>query len=732
MIIYSILINNNGSWQYLYKPGTSAAVTGAKLNLALNDAGSLEFTVPPTNALQDMLFERSTKVQVQKNDNEYWYGYILDITENSRKEKKVYCVGELSYLNDTIQPQAKYQHQTPLQLFTAYLAEHNAQSDEQFLVGQVTVTDPNDDVYRYTNLESTLTALRDDLCASLQGYLRIRRADGYRYLDLVKITDYGPQNTQTIQFGYNLLDYACNTTASDIATACRPKGARLETQAIEGLDSYVDITSVNDGVDYVEDDTAVANFGMIKKVVSWDNVTDPQTLKDKAEAWLSENQFAKMTLNVSAIDMAALVTMAGTWKQYDQVTWNELLNKTWRQLALGQQPIQSFELGDRVHAIADPYGMHAWFPIQSVSIDLQDYTKTVYSLSNVSQKTYTQQQATASNALKQELNEASSFLNQYVRNQTSIINNTEGYFTIQKNDHAMTGWTIADNESPELADNLVVATLGGIGISEDGGEHYKTAITGAGINADTVTSGTMVADRIKGGTLTLGGLNNTNGTLTMKDASNNTIGGWNKDGIEITKGKIHLQAQNAQDFDKFKITSANDNWKVEMSPGYLEASGTVSGSQYISQYSIAGLTVNKGNIMSAIAADEGFINEGGSTGRVVFNITGNGRAQGGSWLNGSLAEYKTNIEPCEDMLDLVNDTEIYRYNFKGEFEQGIDNKSYGVVIGEEYKHTPEEILGAERDSVDTYSMISVLWKAVQELSAKVDDLESKLEGVSDK
>lgn len=404
-----------------------------------------------------------------------------------------------------------------------------------FLVGVVTVDDPNDSVYRYTNLEPTLTALRDDLCASLQGYLRIRRADGYRYLDLVKITDYGPQNEQVIQFGYNLLDYACNTTASDIATACRPKGARLETQAIEGLDSYVDITSVNDGVDYVEDATAVTNFGMIKKVVSWDNVTDPQILKDKAEAWLSENQFAKMTLNVSAIDMAALVTMAGTWKQYDQVTWNELLNKTWRQLALGQQPIQSFELGDRVHAIADPYGMNAWFPIQSVSIDLQDYTKTVYSLSNVSQKTYTQQQATASNALKQELNEASSFLNQYVRNQTSIINNTEGYFTIQKNDHAMTGWTIADNESPELADNLVVATLGGIGISEDGGEHYKTAITGQGINADVITAGKIIGIEINNGNGTFHV--NSNGTMSCTNAdvsgkvtaSQGTIGGWTLD-----------------------------------------------------------------------------------------------------------------------------------------------------------------------------------------------------------
>lgn len=718
MIIYSILINNNGSWQYLYKPGTSAAVTGAKLNLALNDAGSLEFTVPPTNALQDMLFERSTKVQVQKNDNEYWYGYILDITENSRKEKKVYCVGELSYLNDTIQPQAKYQHQTPLQLFTAYLAEHNAQSDEQFLVGQVTVADPNDDVYRFTNLETTLTALRDDLCTSLQGYLRIRRADGYRYLDLVKITDYGPQNEQVIQFGYNLLDYACNTTASDIATACRPKGARLETQAIEGLDSYVDITSVNDGVDYVEDDTAVANFGMIKKVVSWDNVTDPQTLKDKAEAWLSENQFAKMTLNVSAIDMAALVTMAGTWKQYDQVTWNELLNKTWRQLALGQQPIQSFELGDRVHAIADPYGMNAWFPIQSVSIDLQDYTKTVYSLSNVSQKTYTQQQATASNALKQELNEASSFLNQFIRNQTDIINNTEGYYTIQKNDHAMTGWTIADNEDVSQADNLIRATLGGIGISDDGGAHYKTAITGAGINAETITTGQ----------LTIGGTGNDSTILEVEDAQGQRIGGWNKNGIEVNKGSVSIQGSN--DTDDTKLNVYYGNYKTAMTPYGVKS--TITGTAY-TDYMPIGMEVHMGNYRAGVSPTEFLAQNGSSGSTFAWDTTWiYGNCSVGSFTNRSLEKYKDNIEPIGPMLDVVKNSDIYKYNLKNELEEGKEIDRFGMVIGEGRK-TPKEVIALDKEGnpegIDIYAMASVLWKAVQELSAKVDDLERQLEGV---
>ena len=48
----------------------------------------------------------------------------------------------------------------------------------------------------------------------------------------------------------------------------------------------------------------------------------------------------------------------------------------------------------------------------------------------------------------------------------------------------------------------------------------------------------MLADRIFGGTLTLGGSDNTNGTLIVNDASGNTIGTWNNSGITLNKGSI--------------------------------------------------------------------------------------------------------------------------------------------------------------------------------------------------
>lgn len=49
---------------------------------------------------------------------------------------------------------------------------------------------------------------------------------------------------------------------------------------------------------------------------------------------------------------------------------------------------------------------------------------------------------------------------------------------------------------------------------------------------------TFTANKIVGGTLTLGGNGNTNGTLTVKDASGNAIGTWNNNGLTLNKGSI--------------------------------------------------------------------------------------------------------------------------------------------------------------------------------------------------
>ena len=60
------------------------------------------------------------------------------------------------------------------------------------------------------------------------------------------------------------------------------------------------------------------------------------------------------------------------------------------------------------------------------------------------------------------------------------------------------------------------------------------------INATYINSGTMSADYIQGGTLTLGGYNNNYGQLIIKNSSGNIIGTWDRNGIDIDSGSIDI------------------------------------------------------------------------------------------------------------------------------------------------------------------------------------------------
>lgn len=78
---------------------------------------------------------------------------------------------------------------------------------------------------------------------------------------------------------------------------------------------------------------------------------------------------------------------------------------------------------------------------------------------------------------------------------------------------------------------------GGLGYSSTGyNGPFALAMTQDGqIVADFVKTGTMSANRINGGTLILGGKNNSNGTALIKDANGNTLIRLDRDGITLSE-----------------------------------------------------------------------------------------------------------------------------------------------------------------------------------------------------
>lgn len=98
---------------------------------------------------------------------------------------------------------------------------------------------------------------------------------------------------------------------------------------------------------------------------------------------------------------------------------------------------------------------------------------------------------------------------------------------------------IMDTPSTATAVNVWRFNSGGLGHSHSGynGPYNDIALTQDGqINASMITAGTMSANRIKGGTLSVGGLNNADGVLIIYNAAGQEIGRWDKDGIKAVEG----------------------------------------------------------------------------------------------------------------------------------------------------------------------------------------------------
>ena len=90
----------------------------------------------------------------------------------------------------------------------------------------------------------------------------------------------------------------------------------------------------------------------------------------------------------------------------------------------------------------------------------------------------------------------------------------------------------------------------------------------------------------------------------------------------------------------------------------------------------------------------------------------------------SLESTKKNITKfTKNATDIINNSDIYEYNLKSDVD--TDKKLIGFIIGDKYR-TPAEVIEKNGQAVELYSAIGILWKAVQELSTRVEQLEKEV------
>lgn len=430
-----------------YPSDGKAALISSTLNLELNTAGSLSFICPPENPYYEKIYNRKSIVSVYRDEKEIFIGEVREQTKDLRGNKKVQCVGLLSYLADSIQPQMEYHDQTPYQLLSKFLKIHNEQVDDKkkIMLGRVTVTDPNNYLYRFTNYETTMEVIMTKMVDKLGGCLKLRREEELLYLDYLRLEETGKATEQSIEFGVNLLDYTEDLSAEDITTAIIPLGKEIDGEENDILKKYTDIQSVNDGKNYLVSKEAKDEFGWVCRVIRWDDVTVPENLLRKGAAWLKDNQFEMVELALSAVDLSEFGI-----------------------------PTETIECGDRVRCIAYPFEMDRVFPVMKQTIPLQKPREIKVVLGSNQAKGYIQSSQDAVRQLKEESLVTRKIDNERVQ---SAIDNLKAQMNISEGGYKLTEYDSSgrwlrdlymDTPDKNTATKVLQVNMNGIGGSNSG------------------------------------------------------------------------------------------------------------------------------------------------------------------------------------------------------------------------------------------------------------------------
>ena len=310
------------------------------VELELNKTGSFNFTIYPDHPYFSLVKKLKSIITVWQDDFLLFRGRVLDDDIGWHNEKTVNCEGDMAFLLDSVLRPFTFTG-TVAEVLAYMLSLHNPQVDaeKQFTLGTVTV----DGVLTVdlTEHTTTLDAIQKHLLEQFGGYLMTRFEDGVAYLDY--LADINLLSPQTIEFGKNLIDMKRIRKGADIATVIIPLGAMVKDEEGNDTGQRLTIESVNGGADFIQNDDAISQYGVIAKSIIFDEITDATELKTAGQAQLAESVNLWESIELSAADLATV-----------------------------NKDITSFHLGTQVKAVSNPHGLNHLFRVEKLSIKLHD------------------------------------------------------------------------------------------------------------------------------------------------------------------------------------------------------------------------------------------------------------------------------------------------------------------------------------------------------------------------
>lgn len=503
------------------------AVISPTLTKEVGAAGSLDFTLPPSNICygddENRYFEvGKCEIVIKQEDEEIWRGRILTEESDFFAQRHFTVEGDLTYLNDTMVDFSGTNGRTPTKAYSStglstivhdLLVNHNNKVslgnppfDKQFSEGGIYVpTGMSTEVdYIEFGYENTLSAL-NKLAEMFELYLRTRKVQNGHVIDFIHKSMFTKITSQAIEFGDNLLDFSKNFDSSEIITAVLIKGSEIESESADDLDHYVDISGVDaytwqsgdadtfknivheSGSLYLYNSAGIAATGWNETILELESNDTTTTFTSNklcifGSQFLQTSMLNKMQLEVSAVDFSTLgmdVDMLDIYKQ--------------------------------VYISSEYHGVEDWVDITSVTINLDEPEKNSYKLGADRDYSLTSVTVRNNNELQKKIESlpsTSSVLDAARQTAGSIIQSaTSGKVTITNTGTNTEALVISENNDYAQS-RCWVFNVNGLGYWPEGyrsGQTPETAMTMNGeIVADRITTGSLNADRIKGGHLVIG------------------------------------------------------------------------------------------------------------------------------------------------------------------------------------------------------------------------------------
>ena len=301
----------------------------AMLDEQINCAGTLQFTLLPTNPALPSLSLRKTTIMLYRNEVEIWRGRIVRTEIDVFNRRIIVCEGVLAWFYDVIVkgfpphfgPMGE-DETTPTARLADIMTYYESNCSTNRIIGLSTI-EPTMNWYLQSDDDyHTLFDLLSQLLANSGGFYKIGYKNGEPALQYLNYPT--TVSGQQVTFGHNLFDIARVIDASNVITTLYAEDSAGHT--------------------YTVTDAAMETaFGKSQGFHYFSDCDSYSVLTSLAMAWFNNNCFANATISVSALD-----------------------------LNLTDDAYEAFYIGQPIHIVSDPNGVDTMMILTGLQTDISN------------------------------------------------------------------------------------------------------------------------------------------------------------------------------------------------------------------------------------------------------------------------------------------------------------------------------------------------------------------------